>query len=177
MNHAGTLPRHMLAVRELTAEAFAPYGQIVAPLRTGGQGAETKYDPETSPSEAKLVLHNGEPRLFRVSRVVSAEADGAAVRRRDGVELADLWQALRRQVEERPATLAVLARVRRDWLGLFRRICAARYPTMRVISSVEILRLSEVEAALGATRFKKAVFDALRLARANPSRRTRDRPS
>jgi predicted DNA-binding transcriptional regulator YafY len=68
---------------------------------------------------------DGEPRLFRVSRVVSAEADGAAVRRRDGVELADLWQALRRQVEERPATLAVLARVRRDWLGLFRRICAA----------------------------------------------------
>jgi predicted DNA-binding transcriptional regulator YafY len=67
----------------------------------------------------------GEPRLFRVSRVVSAEADEAPVRRRDGVELAELWQALRRQVEERPATLAVLARVRRDWLGLFRRICAA----------------------------------------------------
>ncbi|HEX5298493.1 MAG TPA: WYL domain-containing protein [Streptosporangiaceae bacterium] len=68
---------------------------------------------------------DGEPRLFRVSRVVSAEADEAPVRRRDGVELADLWQALRRQVEGRPATLAVLARVRRDWLGLFRRICAA----------------------------------------------------
>ena len=31
MNDAGTLPRHMLDVRELTAEAFAPYGQIVAP--------------------------------------------------------------------------------------------------------------------------------------------------
>jgi len=59
MNDAGTLPRHMLEVRELTAEAFAPYGQIVAPLRTGGQGAETAYDPETSPSEAKLVLENG----------------------------------------------------------------------------------------------------------------------
>src|SRR4051812_49933679 len=64
MNDAGSLPRHMLAVRELTAEAFAPYGQLIAPLRTGGQGAETKYDPETSPSEAKLVLHNGEPRLW-----------------------------------------------------------------------------------------------------------------
>jgi len=68
---------------------------------------------------------DGEPRLFRVSRVVSAEADEAPARRRDGVELAELWQALRRQVEGRPATLAVLARVRRDWLGLFRRICAA----------------------------------------------------
>src|SRR5258706_16062689 len=51
-------------IRELTAEAFAPSGQIVAPLRTGGQGTETGYDPETSTSEAKLVLHNGEPRLW-----------------------------------------------------------------------------------------------------------------
>ena len=48
MNDAGTLPRHMLDVRELTAEAFAPYGQIVAPLRTGGQAAETAYDPARS---------------------------------------------------------------------------------------------------------------------------------
>ena len=68
---------------------------------------------------------DGEPRLFRVSRVVSAEADEAPVRRRDGVELAELWQALRRQVEERPTPLGVTARVRRDWLGVFRRICAA----------------------------------------------------
>src|SRR5205814_5454596 len=64
MNDAGTLPRHMLDIQELTPEAFAPYGQIVAPLRTGGQGAETGYDPETSTSEAKLVLDNGEPRLW-----------------------------------------------------------------------------------------------------------------
>ncbi len=66
----------------------------------------------------------GEPRLFRVSRVVSAEADEAPVRRRDGVELAELWRALRRQVEDRPAPLAVTARVRRSWLGVFRRVCA-----------------------------------------------------
>src|SRR4051794_41780608 len=64
MNDAGTLPRHMLDVRELTAEAFAPYGQVIAPLRTGGQGAETHYDPETSTTEARLVLGNGEPRLW-----------------------------------------------------------------------------------------------------------------
>jgi predicted DNA-binding transcriptional regulator YafY len=68
---------------------------------------------------------DGEPRLFRVSRVVSAEADEAPVRRRDGVEFAELWQALRRQVEERPTPLGVTARVRRDWLGVFRRMCAA----------------------------------------------------
>src|SRR5438067_6855868 len=64
MNDAGTLPRHMLEVRELIPEAFAPYGQIITPLKTGGQGAETHYDPETSVREAKLVLHNGEPRLW-----------------------------------------------------------------------------------------------------------------
>jgi WYL domain len=41
------------------------------------------------------------------------------------LELAELWQALRRQVEERPAGLAVVVRVRRDWLDMFRRICAS----------------------------------------------------
>ena len=41
MNDTDPLPRHMLDIRELTAEAFAPYGQVVAPLRTGGQDAET----------------------------------------------------------------------------------------------------------------------------------------
>jgi ureidoglycolate lyase len=64
MNETGILPLHMLAVRELTVEAFAPYGQVIAPLRTGGQGAETSYDPESSATEAALVLGNGEPRLW-----------------------------------------------------------------------------------------------------------------
>src|SRR4051794_6157334 len=64
MNDAGLVPVHMLELRDLTPEAFAPYGQVITKLRTGGQGAETTYDPETSPSEAKLVLHNGEPRLW-----------------------------------------------------------------------------------------------------------------
>src|SRR5882757_8212726 len=64
MNDATTMPRHMLDVRELTTEAFAPYGQVIAPLRTGGQGAETVDGPEASFSEAKLVLGNGQPRLW-----------------------------------------------------------------------------------------------------------------
>jgi predicted DNA-binding transcriptional regulator YafY len=67
----------------------------------------------------------GEPRLFRVSRVVSAVVDSAAVRRRDGVELAGLWESLRRQVEERPAEVRVVVRVRREWLDLFLRMCAS----------------------------------------------------
>ena len=68
---------------------------------------------------------DGEPRLFRLSRVESAVADEAPVRRRDGVELAELWGLLRRQVEERPAGVPVVVRVRRQRLDMFRRICAA----------------------------------------------------
>jgi ureidoglycolate lyase len=67
MNDASTLPRHMLDVRELTAEAFAPYGQVIAPLRTGGQGVGSGHDPEASAEEATLVLGdegNAEPRLW-----------------------------------------------------------------------------------------------------------------
>jgi hypothetical protein len=63
MNDARPLPRRMLEVRELTAEAFAPYGQVIVPLRAGGQGVEAHHDPETSLDEAKLILQNGEPRL------------------------------------------------------------------------------------------------------------------
>ena len=64
MNDASTLPRHLLEPRELTPESFAPYGEVVLPLRTGGQGAETGYDPENSTREARLVLDNGVPRLW-----------------------------------------------------------------------------------------------------------------
>ena len=45
--------------------------------------------------------------------------------RRDGVELAGLWASLRREVEDRPASLKVLVRVRRECLDMFGRICAA----------------------------------------------------
>jgi len=41
------------------------------------------------------------------------------------VELAQAWESLRRQVEDRPAGLPVVARVRRERLDLFCRICAA----------------------------------------------------
>ena len=64
MNDSGALPLYILDVQELTPLAFAPFGQVIMPLPTGGQGAETHYDPETSVSEAKLVLTNGAPRLW-----------------------------------------------------------------------------------------------------------------
>jgi hypothetical protein len=46
MNDAATLPRHVLDIRALTTEALTPYGQVIVPLRTGGQSAETSYDPD-----------------------------------------------------------------------------------------------------------------------------------
>lgn len=54
----------LLRVQALTPEAFAPYGEVIRPLAVLGQGAETGYDPMTSPTEAKLVLTAGQPRLW-----------------------------------------------------------------------------------------------------------------
>jgi len=99
--------------------------------RSSGQGlaSERVVDPYGLVCKAGIWYlvadQDGEPRLFRVSRVMTAEPDEALVRRRDGVELAGLWASLRREVEDRPAPLPVLVRVRREWLDMFGRICAA----------------------------------------------------
>ncbi|MFE9776005.1 helix-turn-helix transcriptional regulator [Streptomyces sp. NPDC005931] len=68
--------------------------------------------------------HRGAPRLFRADRVHAARLLDAPVRRRPGVELADVWERLRRQVEERPGGIDVTVRVRRDRLDLFLRLNA-----------------------------------------------------
>ncbi|MGW7556553.1 helix-turn-helix transcriptional regulator [Streptomyces rimosus] len=60
--------------------------------------------------------------LFRADRVAAATVLDTPVRRREGVELADAWEALRRQVEERPVGYRVTARVLRPRLDLFVRI-------------------------------------------------------
>ncbi len=44
------------------------------------------------------------------------------MRRRHRVELEALWEELRRQAEERPAEIRVMARVRREWLDMFLRM-------------------------------------------------------
>ena len=53
-----------IAAQPLTAEAFAPYGEVVNPRRVGGQFDNHPYDPETSGQEAQLTLTNGVPRLW-----------------------------------------------------------------------------------------------------------------
>ncbi|MGW7359162.1 helix-turn-helix transcriptional regulator [Streptomyces sp. NPDC054802] len=70
--------------------------------------------------------HRGAPRLFRADRVRSARMTDEPVRRRTGCELADVWEVLRRQVEERPAGMRVTVLVRDDRLDLFLRIQAAQ---------------------------------------------------
>ncbi|MBO8187330.1 helix-turn-helix transcriptional regulator [Streptomyces spirodelae] len=62
------------------------------------------------------------PALFRVDRIASATALEEPVRRREGVELSDVWQTLRRRVEDRPRELRVTARVHRSRLDMFTRI-------------------------------------------------------
>ncbi|MFD7014531.1 helix-turn-helix transcriptional regulator [Streptomyces sp. NPDC059928] len=70
--------------------------------------------------------HRGAPRLFRAERVRSATLTGEPVRRRRGVELADVWEQLRRQVERRPAEVLVRARVRDDRIDMFVRLHGAQ---------------------------------------------------
>ncbi|MGC0329390.1 putative DNA-binding transcriptional regulator YafY [Streptomyces sp. SAI-170] len=66
----------------------------------------------------------GTPRLFRADRIHQATVLPDTVHRRPGVELADVWEALRREVEKRRGGLEVTARVRRDRLDLFLRLNA-----------------------------------------------------
>ncbi|MFE2098071.1 MULTISPECIES: YafY family protein [unclassified Streptomyces] len=69
----------------------------------------------------------GAPRLFRADRVRSARLLDDPVRRRPGVELADVWEVLRRQVEERPEDgIDVTVRIRRERLDMFQRMAAGQ---------------------------------------------------
>jgi predicted DNA-binding transcriptional regulator YafY len=105
--------------------------RVLLRYRSAGQSAaaERLVDPYGLVSKSGiwyLVADvSGEPRLFRVSRVESAVLDEAPVVRRDGVELAALWDVLRRQVDERPTPVRVAARVRRTRLDMFTRMFAA----------------------------------------------------
>ncbi|MEV5879803.1 YafY family protein [Streptomyces sp. NPDC052101] len=67
----------------------------------------------------------GAPQLFRADRIRTARRLDEPVRRRPGVELADAWEVLRRQVEEREGGIEVTVRVRRERLDMFRRVAAA----------------------------------------------------
>ncbi len=71
----------------------------------------------------------GTPRLFRADRIATATVADAPARRRPGVELADAWESLRREVEERPVAVRVRARVRRSRLDMLVRIVGSLLAT------------------------------------------------
>ncbi|MFJ6570765.1 helix-turn-helix transcriptional regulator [Streptomyces sp. NPDC091292] len=67
----------------------------------------------------------GAPRLFRVDRIRTATLTDAPVVRRPGVALADVWEVLKRRVEEQPRDIDVTVRVHRSRLDLFLRFTGA----------------------------------------------------
>ncbi len=66
--------------------------------------------------------HRGQPQLFRADRALSASVLDEPVQRRDGLELTDLWDTLRRRIDDIPAPLAVTVSVRREILAKFLRV-------------------------------------------------------
>jgi len=66
--------------------------------------------------------HRGEPQLFRADRALSAAVLDEPVRRREGLELIDVWDTLRRRVDDIPDPLSVTVSVRREILSRFLRV-------------------------------------------------------
>lgn len=98
--------------------------------------------------------HRGVPGLYRADRVRDATLTDAPVRRREGVELGDVWESLRRKVELRPAGIEVTARVRVSRLDMFLRIQAAQLTDEEPVveASGEWARLAVVFTELRAVR-------------------------
>ncbi|GAA3993938.1 YafY family transcriptional regulator [Streptomyces sp. NBC_01352] len=123
-------PRQAVDLETLQDAVFADR-RLRLRYRHGGEREVRTYTVDPYGLVAKAGVwylvadRRGRPRLFRADRVRSATVLADPVRRRPGVELADVWEVLRRQVEERPGGLDVTVRVRRDRLDLFLRISAS----------------------------------------------------
>ncbi|MFF9555059.1 helix-turn-helix transcriptional regulator [Streptomyces albus] len=120
-------PRADVRLDELHTAVFTDR-RLRLRYRHGGEGPARTYtvDPYGLVSKAGVWYlvadRRRSPALFRVDRVVTASVVDEAVRRRPGVELAEVWSVLRRRVEERPARIRVTARVHRSRYGMFTRI-------------------------------------------------------
>lgn len=66
--------------------------------------------------------HRGQPKLFRADRVHGATVLDEPVQRRDGLEVAEVWDSLRRQIDDIPTPVAVTVSVGRQILGRFLRV-------------------------------------------------------
>ncbi|MFD0413178.1 helix-turn-helix transcriptional regulator [Streptomyces sp. NPDC127108] len=117
LDHLGTLQDAVFADRRVR----------VSYVHSGSEGVrDYTLDPYGLVSKAGVWYlvadRDGEPRLFRADRVRSASLMDEAVRRRPGVELADVWERLKQWVERRTGGIEVTARVRRDRYGRFLRL-------------------------------------------------------
>ena len=117
----------------------------------------------------------GAPQLLRADRILTAQLADEPVQRRPGVELAEVWEGLRRGVEDRSANVRVRARVRTRQLEWFIRVASTQlaerpvaadgewttvqlaYPALRAVrqllphtDSVEVLDPPEARAELAA---------------------------
>ncbi|MGJ5894812.1 WYL domain-containing protein [Streptomyces sp. V2] len=63
--------------------------------------------------------HRGKPMMFRADRMLSATVTEDPVRRRSGVELAELWESLRHRVDNVPTPVRVTVQVQRPMLAKF----------------------------------------------------------
>ncbi|MEU6845056.1 YafY family protein [Streptomyces sp. NPDC046716] len=92
------------------------------------------------------------PRLFRADRTHSVTVTDAPVERRPGVELADAWAVLKRQVEDRPGGIEVTARVHRSRYDLFLRMAGGSLIERPEDDAGEWITVRLGYGVLGATR-------------------------
>jgi predicted DNA-binding transcriptional regulator YafY len=124
-------PAESVPVLAALQSAVFTDGRVRLRYRSRGQPAVTErvVDPYGLVSKSGVWYlvadHEGEPRLYRLSRAEAAEVTGEPVRRRPGTTLAALWEESRQRVEERPGRVLVTVRVRRSRLDLLGSLCAA----------------------------------------------------
>ncbi|GAB3280957.1 helix-turn-helix transcriptional regulator [Kineosporia babensis] len=96
--------------------------------RHGGDHVEGSYtvDPHGLVSKAGtwylVAEHRSQARLFRADRVREARVLDQDVRRADGRLLPQIWDGLRREIDDAPAPVRVEVRVKRAVLPLFLRL-------------------------------------------------------
>ncbi|QNP67786.1 helix-turn-helix transcriptional regulator [Streptomyces genisteinicus] len=98
--------------------------------------------------------HKRTPRLLRTDRLSQVGVLEAEARRRPGIELAQVWHHLRREVEDRSTGVRVTVRVRRERLDMVTRIAGGYFtaPPVPEASSDELSRVELVYPVLEAVR-------------------------
>ena len=96
----------------------------------GGEARERIVDPYGLVAKAGvwylIAGDRGDARLYRVSRMESAETTGESARRPAGLDLEALWELLRRRIEERGPGVGVRLRVRQEALERVLRVTASQ---------------------------------------------------